>query len=109
MYKAMTKKQAAAFRKDVLAVFGRLGVKHLDDGGMYSDAVETVAGTLRLNIHDNWIACRFHDVARAKQHVCSGPYARLNPYSGKWNWDGVDCVGQFEYEARMLLQAGNVM
>lgn len=103
MYKVSITKQAAVFKKGVLAVFKRLGVKHLDDNGMYPYAVETVAGTLCLNIHDNWIACRFGDVARAKQHFRSGYYPRLNPHSGKWNWNGVDCLGQFENETRMLL------
>lgn len=93
----------------MLVVFERLGVIHLDGSGMYPYAVETVAGTLRLDIHDSWIACRFYDVERAKQHVCSDPYARLNPHSGKWNWNGVDCLEQFENKIRMLLQGRSLL
>ncbi|WP_425953191.1 hypothetical protein [Ralstonia pseudosolanacearum] len=104
MYKFPTKKQAAAFKKQVLEVFERLGVKLVDNGAMYPYAVETVAGTLQMAVQDDWIACRFNDVALAKKHVYSGPLARLNPFSGKWNWDGaMTCLEQFERETQMLL------
>lgn len=53
--------------------------------------LETVVGTLSVILCEedgDWIACRFEDVEKAKQHfgifnICQG---RLNPYSGKWNW-----------------------
>lgn len=45
--------------------------------------LHTLAGVLRLQPYDNWLACRFDDVEAAKQHAYFG---HLNPYSGKWNW-----------------------
>jgi hypothetical protein len=45
-------------------------------------ALATVAGTLRVTVYENWIACRFEEPNRAKAAVSD---TRLNPYSGKWN------------------------
>jgi len=102
MYKLPTKKQAEAFGKEVLAAFARLGIKLANDGAMYPYTVETTAGKLDLNIHDDWIACRFDDVACAKKVVGAGC---LNPFSGKWNWMGRDCIPDFERETQALLPA----
>lgn len=49
----------------------------------YPWQLQSVAGVLRLHPYDNWLACRFEDVAAAKALVGHG---QLNPYSGKWNW-----------------------
>ena len=46
--------------------------------------IETAAGALDLCPQDNWLACRFVDVTRAKEVLGSDP--RLNPFSGKWNF-----------------------
>lgn len=53
--------------------------------------IETKAGTLfaKTYPHDSqpgaWVAARFADVERAKALL--GGDGRLNPYSGKWNFD----------------------
>jgi len=52
-------------------------------GGRYDMVLPTVAGPMYCTVYDDWLACMFDDVARAKQVVTSG---RLNPFSGKWNW-----------------------
>ena len=50
--------------------------------------IQTKAGPLLVHVYDDWVACRFDDVARAKIHFgyMPGVNSRLNPYSGKWNW-----------------------
>lgn len=45
--------------------------------------IHTRAGVLWCKPYDNWLACRFEDVALARSvvgHDC------LNLFSGKWNW-----------------------
>lgn len=95
-----TAKQAEAFGKKVRAAFDRLGVKLVDEGAMYPYTVETTAGRLDLNFHDDWLACCFDDVERAKKLVGAGC---LNRFSGKWNWHGLDCVPDFEHATKALL------
>jgi hypothetical protein len=51
--------------------------------------LETAIGKLDIHVIDgDWIACRFDDVEKAKEHfgVRGLGCGRLNPYSGKWNW-----------------------
>ena len=61
----------------------RLGAR---EGGTYGLQYDTAAGLLEIHPYDDWIACRFDDVERAKAQVSSG---YLNRYSGKWNWNFV--------------------
>lgn len=50
----------------------------------YGDlTLETVAGAMQVLPCEDWLACRFHDVERAKKF---SPAGSLNPFSGKWNW-----------------------
>ena len=40
------------------------------------------------------------DVSRATQAINNGENGlddRLNPFSGKWNWHGLDCLPAFEF------------
>lgn len=46
----------------------------------------TTLGPLRVSIVNDWIACRFLDVTRARRTLGSGLHSRFNPHSGKWNW-----------------------
>lgn len=54
--------------------------------------IETVVGQLVIRIFDDWVACRFLDVEKAKTKFtissCAG--GRLNHFSGKWNWHWFD-------------------
>jgi hypothetical protein len=54
-------------------------------GRFYDHELDTPAGLLHLSVHDNWLATRFDDVARATAFTktCRCP---SNPYSGKWNF-----------------------
>lgn len=58
-------------------------------GCTYTFEIATCAGPLAVSAHDGWIACRFHDVERAKANPWIAREGRLNPFSGKWNhhWD----------------------
>lgn len=49
--------------------------------------IDTIAGSMFVHPYENWVACRFLDVARAKK---VSPAGSLNPFSGKWNWHGDD-------------------
>lgn len=46
--------------------------------------VETRVGPLRVSIVDDWIACRFEDVARVRASNLLSRF-EWNDYSGKWN------------------------
>jgi hypothetical protein len=54
-------------------------------------AIETRAGTLEVSPYGDWVAMRFHDVGAARFMLGVGEHdlrGRLNPYSGKFNWQG---------------------
>ncbi len=70
----------AWFKAEVAKRLIALGATRNSDG-WYDFTVATVAGTLRVTVYDNWIACRFEEPERAKAISDT----RLNPYSGKWN------------------------
>ncbi len=50
--------------------------------------IETIIGRLDVTPIDDFIACRFDDVEKAKKHfgITTIQQGRLNPFSGKWNW-----------------------
>jgi len=54
-------------------------------GQFYNYELDTPAGILHLSVYDDWIACRFDDVARGRvaTEACG---SSCNPYSGKWNF-----------------------
>lgn len=99
-YKFPTKKQAEHFHKCASERLLRLGFKPTPDGDR-EFSLDTPLGPLGATPYDDWIACQFKDVAKAKQHLPHGHADRLNPYSGKWNWhgDGLDADG---YATEML-------
>jgi hypothetical protein len=76
--------------------------------------IETSLGTLVVTPYDNWIACHFKDVEKAKQHL-SGD--RLNKFSGKWNWHSHEFYSPYigdkktysKQEKEILLNAINAM
>jgi hypothetical protein len=106
-----TKKQRAwetKFDKAMRLLLDELGTK-FDDGEINPRyAVETIAGTLRVTIYEDWLACLFDDVAKARELVPRGD-GRLNVFSGKWNWHFIldqrieDCVTAFWQGLRPLL------
>lgn len=83
---------AVRFMKDVTVFLASLGAKRTEgvlgearfDAGALSMSggqhiLETTFGTLQVTPYDNWIACCFKDVERARSMHC-------NPHSGKWNF-----------------------
>lgn len=67
------------FNGKVITSYYQNGIKA--EGFKYH--IETCIGTLVVTPYDNWIACHFKDVEKAKQHISDD---RLNKFSGKWNW-----------------------
>jgi len=76
--------------------------------------IDTQAGELKVHVYGNWIACRFDDVDKAKRllpHYPKDPGARLNGFSGKWNFhyqitnlDIIQIAGEdFEANLRQIL------
>lgn len=92
----ITKKFRDAFQREACTVLDILGTLVPIPDRMPEEAIEytvtTRAGLLKVYIYDDWIACRFEDVAKAREVVRSGT---LNPYSGKWNWHGLGVVPSF--------------
>ena len=81
---------------------------------MYDFELPTVCGTLSISLDVGCyifsINCRFADVQRAVEHFKTKPhspsFARLNPFSGKWNFNGTDAtdlVTEFFLEINPLL------
>jgi len=79
----VAKSKAFDFQACAARMVQHLGAKPEDSrGGLL---IDTVAGPMSVHAYENWVACRFHDVERAKK---VSPPGSLNPYSGKWNWHG---------------------
>jgi len=61
---------------------------HYPDDKVLGLVLPTTIGDLYVRPVDDWIACRWADVAKACEHfdVHYAGVHRLNPYSGKWNF-----------------------
>jgi hypothetical protein len=71
--------------------------------------IESVAGPLHVMPMDDWLACRFEDVAAASKHfvIHTIQQGRLNPFSGKWNWHWFDHMPEYCQEpTRVNMEAG---
>jgi hypothetical protein len=77
-----TRKRAPVFNfaAAVTQAIKELGAR---EGSAYGWQIDTRAGLLQLSPYEDWVACRFEDVARANVEIRHG---QLNPHSGKWNW-----------------------
>lgn len=78
---SQTELKARAARARHEAIFCALGATPAE-GNQYRFELTTSVGVLRLQSYGSWIACCFDEPRRAL-HVAG---ARLNPFSGKWNW-----------------------
>lgn len=45
--------------------------------------IDSIAGPLLCKPQEDWLHCKFENVAEAKKLI---PHGTLNPFSGKWNW-----------------------
>jgi hypothetical protein len=118
----LNKKGTAMKKTEILAFASLVGRNLLDQGAEIIDcfhatviprrgklwhlqtnkfSLDTICGELHVIVYDGWIACRFQDVARAKQSLPIGLQAVLNPFSGKWNhhyldgWTAKDAAKDF--------------
>jgi hypothetical protein len=84
-------KEYADFKKTVGEFILSIGGT-FDAARWYPYELQTSAGVLSISPSDNWIACRFADVARAKAAKIAEQsfFASLNPFSGKWNFLAVN-------------------
>ena len=99
MYETPTKKETAAFEKSANAYLMEVGSLAESSHRPYY-AIATIAGELRVTVYEDWLACRFEDVARAQEEVISGS---LNSWSGKWNWHGLDTLPAFQSALMKIL------
>ena len=117
MMRKLFKKQIEFAKKQFAVVEAMI----LDNGGkkheirsMYDFELPTVCGALSISLDAGFyifsINCRFAEVQEAVAHFKSKPnspsYSRLNPFSGKWNFNGTDAtdlVTQFFLEINPLL------
>jgi hypothetical protein len=101
-----TKADKMKFNQDVTAIIRRLGggkVRTTQFGGSYL-AIETRAGRLLVWPGEDWIACRFEDVARANEVI--GRELRLNEFTGEWCWfGGAEMLPFFEGAIARLQEA----
>lgn len=74
--------------------------------------VQTRAGELKIHLYGDLIACRFANVEAAKKALPRKSSSdRLNPYTGKWNFefgnhiDPYVSASEFIHELRNLLKA----
>lgn len=102
-----TRKRAPVFNfaAAVTQAIKELGAR---EGGAYGLQLDTRAGLLELSPYEDWVACRFEDVARANVEIHHG---QLNPYSGKWNWhfDNLDAadVEHFKRQVSSIVEEGH--
>lgn len=80
---AVTQRSRFDFKRACESMLHRLGA--VDSDHFYPLRIETAAGPLDLWPQDEWLACRFVDVERAKALLGAGWHGKLNPISGKWN------------------------
>lgn len=103
--KKPTKKQLAEFEKSAIEVITRHGGERIANwNGHPTFTIPTLAGTLTAHvIADSWpfIACRFSDSAAG--HRATGD---SNPYSGKWNFHGIDSLTTFDFRLKGIAAAG---
>lgn len=107
----------AEFRLAVMALLFLRGFQRDPDypANTYEFVGLTKFGVLRVNINkretpelNHWLACRFDEPKAVADADILGD--RLNPHSGKWNWDnGWADATEFERKIQLLaLEGGNV-
>lgn len=69
-------------------------------------SIQTIAGDLHVRSYGTWIACRFQDINAAKRILPFYPKnynARLNGFSGKWNFVGENALDDLQSATGRLL------
>jgi hypothetical protein len=78
---AQRKGKPATFKVDTEAYLTSIGARPWPNG-LYAYVLDTIIGALWITPYDDWIACRWKDVEKARAVV------DCNPCSGKWNFHG---------------------
>lgn len=81
----------AAFTARVTALLVSMGAE-VAAGPRGSLVLQTRAGVLTATPYGDWVAMRFHDVEAARRVLGTDFSGRLNPYSGKFNWQGTNLM-----------------
>ena len=103
-------KEYAAFKKTVGEFLLSIGATY-NEIKWYPYELQTPVGILSICPENNWLACRFADVEKAKTIKDSSFKASLNPYSGKWNFmvtcgnklDGAMALTYFKLDLKRCL------
>lgn len=79
--KAKAKREAA-----ITKVLEAAGARTRDRSWRVEWLLDTTVGKLLIIPFEDWIHCKFEDPKAAKEVLGNGPYNRLHPTNGKWNW-----------------------
>lgn len=77
------KPKETTFQQNVKSMLFGMGARQVEKNEGYDIELDTLAGLLQCNAHDDWLATRFDDPKAAALII---PGGSLNTYSGKWNW-----------------------
>ena len=87
-------KETTAYGAAASGIMDRFNAVYTADAS-YPYTVATKAGDLLVSIGSDCCICtRFVDIKAAKE---LGLGEKLNEFSGKWNWHGLDCLPAFEF------------
>ena len=104
-----TKKSSFDFEAACTRMLMMAGAK--ENGTSFAKlGLETIAGPMDCSPYEDWLACRFVDVEKAKQVIGA---SSLNPFSGKWNWHytkptPTDLIGLQSVIAHVAMPSGDV-
>lgn len=76
----MQRKRKTTLKQDAEAYLASIGARPWPDG-FYAFVLPTTIGELWITPYDDWIACRWGNVDKARAAGLD-----CNPYSGKWNF-----------------------
>jgi hypothetical protein len=92
------RKHPTKFQKDVTKFLIYIGATPQLDG--YAFALDTELGKLEISPYDNWIACCWADVPRAKAGKAVEPHS----FTGKWNFHCFKSDGK-----RVAIRSENIL
>ncbi len=103
-------KFTARFNEWLLSVGGVIvdTREHTDGSRANEFELQTRVGLLTVRPYNTWLACRFEDPKAAAAVLGYDVHARLNPHSGKWNFNYNEdndielCLEHFKYELKAI-------
>jgi len=73
-----SKSKPTTFKTDTETYLTSIGAR---PSNFYAYVLDTIIGELWITVYDDWIACRWDNVDKARAAGLG-----CNPYSGKWNF-----------------------